>query len=397
MSGPPTIYADYQATTPVDPYVRDRMTPFWNESVGNPHSGDHAVGWKARRAVDDATESVANLIGAEPNEIIFTSGATEANNLALFGLAGHASPEKKRILVSAIEHKSVLQSARELHSKQRFEIELIPVDRSGAIDLTALEATLDDDVLTVSVMAVNNEIGTIQDLPRISKLLTARNIPWHCDAAQAPCAIDLSTIADLAPLISISSHKMYGPPGIGALYIRNEIQELIAPQIHGGGQQRGLRSGTLPVPLCVGMGAAAERFAGSAAASERTELTNLRDQFVRRLEELDVTLQTNGPPTSQRHPGNTNLCFIGHDAHDILASLQPRLAASTGSACTSEFPEPSHVLEAIGLSQEQIAASIRFSFGRFTTADEIDLAAELIRNSLRALSPVPETRESLAS
>lgn len=385
MSDTSTIYADYQATTPVDPRVRDRMAPFWNESFGNPHSSDHAVGWQANRGVDNAAASVAALIGADADEIVFTSGATEANNLALFGLAGRAPSGANRILVSAVEHKCVLAASREIAERKGFTVEKVPVDQKGMLDLSALEAALGDDILIASVMAVNNEVGTIQDVPRISELLSSQNIPFHCDAAQAPCAMDVRELAIHADMISLSAHKMYGPQGIGALYIRRDLQDRVEPLIYGGGQQNGLRSGTLPLPLCVGMGVAAELAISSEARLERQRVAHQRNQFIRLLRGGSTHPVLNGPGIDRRHPGNANLRFDGYEAESILANLQPALAASTGAACTSGTSEPSHVLRAMGLSTEESEASIRFSFGRFTTHHEITAAANLVLQTLQVL------------
>ena len=382
MTDTSTIYADYQATTPLDPRVRECMAPFWRESFGNPHSSDHAVGWQAHRAVEDAAASVAALIGADADEIVFTSGATEANNLALFGLTGHAPSGPHRILVSAIEHNCILAACRVIAARKGFKIEMIPVNHEGMLDLSALEAALEDDVLMASVMAVNNEVGTIQDLPAISELLSSRNIPFHCDAAQAPSAMDMKYLAHHADMISLSAHKMYGPQGIGALYIRRKLQNRIEPLIYGGGQQNGLRSGTLPLPLCVGMGAAAELVANSDAAVERARVALQRDQFVCLLRDGGADIVLNGSQSDRRHPGNANLQFTGYEAEWILTSLQPALAASSGAACTSGTPEPSHVLRAMSLSAEESDASIRFSFGRFTTDEEVNIAARLVLQAL---------------
>ena len=250
------------------------------------------------------------------------------------------------------------------------------------LDLSAFEIALDEDVLMVSVMLVNNEVGTIQDLPLISKLLSSRNIPLHCDAAQAPSAMDVKTLAHHADMISLSAHKMYGPQGIGALYIRRDLQDRIQPLIFGGGQQKGLRSGTLPLPLCVGMATAAEIATNSNALEERRRIARLRDTFIHLLQKSSCPLIINGPLGDCRHPGNANLRFEGFDAHALLGSLQPNLAASTGAACTTGFLEPSHVLRALGLSVDESAASIRFSFGRFTTEHEIDSAAALVRKAV---------------
>ncbi len=390
------IYADYQATTPVDPRVLAAMEPHWHEAFGNPHSTDHVVGWKAEKATRKAASSIATLIGADTDEIIFTSGATEANNLALFGLARRTSRKRRRILVSAIEHKCVLAAARALEDREQFIVEHVPVDSEGRIDLGALEELLDNDVLLVSIVAVNNEVGVIQDIPAIASLLGPHEILLHTDAAQAPCAIDLHDLAYHADLISLSGHKMYGPQGIGALYVRRDLHDRIEPLIHGGGQQGGMRSGTLPLPLCVGMGAAASLCASEQASTERQEVARLRDAFVMHLEEAEAQFAQNGPPNEYRHPGNANARFIGHNAQDILGVLQPHLAASTGAACTSGTPEPSHVLSALGLSTEESEASIRFSFGRFSTEDEIERAAALVLEALESVSAASRPHAALA-
>ena len=381
-----TIYADYQATTPVDPRVVTKMAPYWGELFGNAHSSDHVIGWQADKAVREAAASIAALIGADPDEIIFTSGATESNNLALLGLARRAPAGRQRILVSAIEHKCVLAAARRLSVREGFTVETVPVDSEGFVDLNALEKCLDRSVLVVSVMAVNNEIGTIQDIPRIAALLAPYGIVLHCDAAQAPCAMDVSDLAVHADMVSLSGHKMYGPQGIGALYIRSDLQDRIEPLIYGGGQQAGLRSGTVPMPLCVGMGAAAELLAVRAASEERERVAGQRDSFVRHIQCGHASLTVNGSIGDLRHPGNSNIRFDGFDAQDILGSLQPRLAASTGAACTSGIPEPSHVLGALGLTEMQSKASIRFSFGRFTTDEDIEAAARFVLEALNSLS-----------
>ena len=373
-----TVYADYQATTPVDPRVLERMTPYWRELFGNPHSSDHIVGWRSAEAVQGAASSVAALIGADPDEIIFTSGATEANNLALLGLARRAPPDRRRILVSAIEHKCVLAAGRALEEREGFTVGTIPVDSEGFVDLEALEDMLDDRVLLASVMAVNNEIGTIQDIPRIAALLEPHDVLFHCDAAQAPCAMDVSRLALHADLVSLSGHKMYGPQGIGVLYIRRDLQERVEPIIYGGGQQAGLRSGTVPVPLCVGMAAAADMICTTDSSQERRRVARQRDAFVEKLQEGYSPLAVNGPVGGWRHPGNANVRFDGLAAQDILGALQPGVAASTGAACASGIPEPSHVLRALGLSAAQAESSIRFSFGRFTADDEINEAARAI-------------------
>ncbi len=386
MHSKKSIYADYQATTPVDPRVLERMAPYWGESFGNPHSSDHAVGWQADKAVHEAALSVSALIGADADELIFTSGATEANNLALLGLARRAPNSRRRILVSAIEHKCVLAAARALSEREGFSVGTVPVDCNGYVNLGALEQLLDETVLVLSVMAVNNEIGTIQEIPRIAEMLVAHGILLHCDAAQAPCVMDVSDLALHADLVSLSGHKMYGPQGIGALYIRRDLQERIEPLIYGGGQQEGLRSGTVPMPLCVGMGAAAEFFTGPEAVEERNRVALQRDSFLRLLQRGPVPLAVNGPVGDRRHSGNANVRFDGYNAQDILGALQPWLAASTGAACASGIPEPSHVLRALGLTETQSGASIRFSFGRFTTDDEVARSAHLVLEALDSLA-----------
>ena len=381
-----TIYADYQATTPVDPRVLEKMAPYWNELFGNPHSSDHVVGWRSAEAVRVAATSVGALIGADPDEIVFTSGATEANNLALLGLGRRAPPERRRILVSAIEHKCVLAAARSLEERDGFTVETIPVDGEGFVDLEALAAMVDDTVLVASVMAVNNEIGTIQELPRIATLLRRHDVLFHCDAAQAPCAMDVRDLALHADLISLSGHKAYGPQGIGALYIRRDIQERVEPTIYGGGQQGGLRSGTVPVPLCVGMAAAADIIRTPEAVQERRRVAQQRDSFVGKLQGGPCKMDINGPVSYSRHPGNANVRFDGLAAQDILGALQPSVAASTGAACTSGTLEPSHVLRALGLSAEQADSSIRFSFGRFTTGEEVSDVARIVIETLESLA-----------
>ena len=379
-----TIYADYQATTPVDPRVLETMLPFWGDSFGNPHSNDHIVGWKAAEAVRESAAAVAALIGADPDEIVFTSGATEANNLALFGLARRAPPSRRRILVSAIEHKCVLAAARAIAEREGFIVEVIPVDCEGFVDLDKLESKLDGSVLVVSIMAVNNEVGTIQDLSAISSLLARHGAIFHCDAAQAPCAMDVSRLAEYADLVSLSGHKIYGPQGIGALYVRRGLQTSLEPIIYGGGQQNGLRSGTVPVPLCVGMAAAAD-IVRTDGPSERARVAIQRNRFVDYLSRSSFAVTINGPGWERRHPGNVNLRVESHCAEDILGLLQPRIAASTGAACTSGIAEPSHVLSALGLSGEQSDASIRFSFGRFTTNPEIREAACILLDTVGSL------------
>ena len=380
---PRTIYADYQATTPLDPRVVKKMAPFWGEEFGNPHSNDHVIGWRSADSVRKAATLVASSIGADSDELVFTSGATEANNLALLGLARRALSERRRILVSAIEHKCVLAAARSLAEREGFAVEIIPVDSEGFVDLANLDSMVDETVLIVSIALVNNEIGTVQDIEGISSVLLPHGVLFLCDAAQAPCALDIGNLASHADLISLSSHKVYGPPGVGALYIRRDLQEQIEPIIYGGGQQRGLRSGTVPTPLCVGMAAAVDILCSPEGSEERKRVARQRNSFVRLLQESIPFALMNGPTGDLRHPGNANLRFSGFVARDILGSLQPHLAASTGAACTSGIPEPSHVLSALGLSVAEAESSIRFSFGRFTTDAETEEAAHLVKQVIQ--------------
>ncbi len=387
MTYPKNLYFDHQATTPVDEYVLQKMLPYFIEKAGNPHSFDHSVGWQSSSAVEASTSSIANLIGAESDEIFFTSGATEANNLALLGFARrYKKKNRNRILVSAIEHKCVLAIARILIEQFEFQVDYIPVDEAGRVSSDVLKDMLDDDVLAVSIMAVNNEIGTIQDIEGLSKVSRNAGALFHCDAAQAPMAMDLSRIAKDVDLLSLSAHKMYGPQGIGILYIRRDLQDQIEPIIYGGGQQQGIRSGTVPVPLCVGMGEAAELLHAGRAHEQRAILRSRRDYFVATLQGLPWNTSLNGSAGLDRHPGNANILFHGFSAHDILGTLQPKLAASTGSACTSGIPEPSHVLRAIGLSGEDAEASVRFSLGLDTFNEDIDEAVTLIDKALDGLS-----------
>ena len=386
-----TIYLDHQATTPTHPDVLAAMRPWLTEAFGNPHSSDHVLGWKSSQAVDKAAEQVARLIGADADDITFTSGATESNNMALLGLARRAvGGKRRRVLVSAIEHKSVLAVGRVLEEQQGFAVEHIPVDREGFVDMKALLDALDEEVLAVSIMAVNNEIGTVQDIERIAEMVKAYGAVFHCDAAQASLAMPMSAFAGLADMVSLSAHKMYGPKGIGALYLSRAVQPRIEPLIYGGGQQHGLRSGTTPVPLCVGMGAAAEMLGTEEIVEKRSELALRRDVFVEKLRRLPWSITMNGPSGPARHPGNANIRFAGFSAHDILGALQPHLAASTGSACTSGTPEPSHVLKAIGLSGDEAESSVRFSLGFDTSDEDVEAAVELIEAALEKLSAVEQ-------
>ena len=381
-----TIYLDHQATTPVDRHVLAEMSPYYSDSFGNPHSSDHAFGWESARAVEKAAAQVSWMIGADPDEITFTSGATESNNMALLGLGRRAAGGKRRrILVSVIEHKCVLAVVRVLQEQYGFIVERIPVDRQGFVELAALENMLDDDVLAVSIMAVNNEIGTIQDIEKISGCVRGHGAVFHCDAAQAPLALPMNALATHTDLLSLSGHKMYGPKGVGIIFIARGLEDRIEPLIYGGGQQDGLRSGTVPVALCVGLGAAAELVGSEDAKEKRRKLRGRRDGFVHRLKGLGWPISINGPTGDVRHPGNANVCFSGFSAHDVLGALQPCLAASTGSACTSGAPEPSYVLRAIGLNGVEAESSVRFSLGFDTTDRDVEDAVRMIDFALKKL------------
>jgi cysteine desulfurase len=378
------IYLDHHATTPLDPRVREAMQPYFGEKFGNPHSADHAVGWEASKSIEVAADAVAAMIGADGDEIIFTSGATEANNMALLGVAGHAvGGTRNKVLLGATEHKCVLEVGRVLELRFGLKVKRIPVDSEGRLDLNFLAAELDEDVLLVSVMAVNNEIGTLQDISEIARMTSQVGSLLHCDAAQAPCAIEMSMFADWADLLSLSAHKMYGPMGVGALFIRRELQSRVEPLVHGGGQQNGLRSGTLPTALCVGFGCAAKLASNEHSTVEREILACRRDFLLERLRTLPYPNWINGPKNPKyRHPGNINIGFKGVVAADLLGRVQPNLAAATGSACTSGIPEPSHVLRAIGLSDDEAGASIRLSVGRYSTEEELAEAAHILGAAL---------------
>lgn len=382
-----TIYLDHQATTPLDSRVLEEMLPYLEGRFGNPHSSEHAVGWRASQAVERAASDVAALVGSDPDEIVFTSGATEANNLALLGLAHEKAWQSRgRILLSAIEHKSILEIGRKLSTELGFSVETILVDAYGRIDLDSLRNAISDDVLLISVMATNNEVGTIQDIEGISRIAKEAGALFHCDAAQAPCAMDVSQLAMHADLVSLSSHKMYGPAGIGALFARRELHPMMRPVILGGGQQNGLRSGTLPTALCVGFGAAARLAASEESGRIRRGLADLRDMLAEELGALPCDTWVNGPlAVAEKHPGNLNVGFQGVSSSDLISRLQPSLAASSGSACTSGIPEASHVLRAIGLDDERAASCVRFSIGKDTTADDIREAAKLIEQALSDL------------
>ena len=375
---PDQIYMDYQSTTPTDPRVVAAMGPYWSDIYGNPHSADHAFGWDADTAVEAARAQIAELVGADPDEIIFTSGATEANNLAVLGIARASPPGRRRIVVSAIEHKCVLAAARAV-ADEGFEVLMAPVTSDGIVDMAALARLIDTRVALVSVMAVNNEIGSIQPLPEIAALCADVGAVFHSDAAQAlsVLSVDVATLG--VDLMSLSAHKLYGPKGLGAIYVRRGLRVRPQPILHGGGQEGGLRSGTLPTPLCVGFGEAC-RILLQERKEEAARIGTLRDSFLTKLRAGVSGIAVNGT-LAHRHPGNLNLRFPGIDASALLQNLQPNLAVSTGSACTSGQPESSHVLAAIGLSALQSNESVRLSIGRFTTNKDVDVAVKYITDA----------------
>lgn len=374
------IYLDYQATCPLDERVLSKMLEHLAGPAANPHSSEHSFGWQAARAVLGAQETVASLIGADADEIIFTSGATEANNLALRGRDYSA---RTKLIVSAIDHKCVLETARQLSFERGVEVVPLDVDENGFVELDKLQAHVDERTAVVSVIGVNNEIGTVQPLMRISEMVRAAGAKLHLDLAQAPSAIDLSKVADIADTISLSAHKMYGPMGIGCLYISRSEQRHIRPQMLGGGQQSGLRSGTVPVALAIGMAKAAEIIMSS--PEEREELRRLTCKFWQVLQELPYKITLNGPTLDLRHPGNLNVSFVGFDGRSIIGALQPKVAASSGSACSSGIEEPSYVLRSIGQTDEEATSAVRFGIGRQTNSDDIAVAVSHIGAALKKL------------
>ena len=373
----------------MDPRVLEKMMPYFTTKFGNPHSRSHAYGWEAEAAVDLAREQVAAVIGASEKEIVFTSGATESNNISIKGVARFYKDKKKHIITPVTEHKCVLDSARHLE-QEGFEITYLPVQKNGLIDLAELRAAMRHDTLLVSVMAVNNEIGVIQPLAEIGKICREFGALFHTDAAQAFGKIPLDVEAMNIDLMSISGHKIYGPKGIGALYVRRRPRVRLEPIFSGGGQERGFRSGTLATPLVVGLGEAAV----IAKAEMGKDAQRAREIFNKFMKEVvggmkDVYL--NGDQQS-RWPGNLNLSFAYVEGESMIMAIKD-LAVSSGSACTSASLEPSYVLRSLGVSEEMAHTSIRFGFGRFTTDQEVDYAINLIKNSvgkLREMSPLWE-------
>ena len=378
------LYMDHQATTPAEKSVLSAMSDYWEKSFGNPHSNGHAIGWKANAAISKAASNVATLIGAEKDEVIFTSGATESNNIAAFSLCelSERLSNRKQILVSPIEHKCVLNSVDFWAERNGLNVTVLKVDRDGYIDIDFLNTALKTPTLFCSIGYVNNEIGTIQDIKKISNILRDSEVIFHSDCAQAPKTLDCTNIAELTDLASFSGHKMGGPVGIGALYISGHLQEQIQPLIQGGGQQNGLRSGTLPLPLCVGFGEACRLLSQPESKKLKEGTRVIRDYFFKRMTDLELPIRLNGPQLSERHVGNLNIAFEGVKAMDLLMALQPNLCASSGSACGSGNIEPSHVLKALGLSNEHADSSIRLSLSHLNTKDEIDQAVALISDKL---------------
>ncbi|HEY9654103.1 MAG TPA: aminotransferase class V-fold PLP-dependent enzyme, partial [Crinalium sp.] len=358
------IYLDCHATTPVDPRVLAAMLPYFTEHFGNAASVSHLYGWEAEAGVQQARETVATAIGATPEEIVFTSGATEANNLAIKGIAEAYLSKGRHIVTIATEHSAVLDPCRYLQTLG-FEVTVLPVQQDGLVALTDLEQALRADTILVSVMAANNEIGVLQPLAAIGALCRTRQILFHTDAAQAIGKIPLNVEAMQIDLMSLTAHKVYGPKGIGALYVRRRNPKVrLAPQLHGGGQERGLRSGTLYPPQIVGFAKAVE-LAIAAMPEETKRIGALRDRLLQQLTALDG-LHLNGHPT-QRLAGNLNVSIAGVDGQALLLGLQPRLAVASGSACSSAQITPSHVLQALGLAEALAYASIRFGIGRVNT------------------------------
>jgi len=380
------IYMDYSATTPVDPRVAEKMIPYLTEKFGNPASRSHSFGWEADAAVELAREQVAALVNADPKEIVWTSGATESNNLAIKGAAHFYQGKGKHIITMRIEHKAVLDTVRELE-REGFSATYLDPEPDGLLDLEKFKAALRPDTIIVSVMLVNNEIGVIQDIAAIGEICRAKGILLHVDAAQATgkVAIDLQQLK--VDLMSFSAHKTYGPKGIGALYVQRKPRVRLEAQMHGGGHERGMRSGTLPTHQIVGMGEAF-RIAQAEMAQENERIRMLRDRLLNGLSTMEE-VHINGD-MEQRVPHNLNLSFNFVEGESLIMAIKD-VAVSSGSACTSASLEPSYVLRALGRSDELAHSSIRFTVGRFTTVEEVDYVVELLKNKigkLRELSPL---------
>ncbi|EMA8957362.1 IscS subfamily cysteine desulfurase [Vibrio fluvialis] len=382
------IYLDYSATCPVDPRVAEKMVQCMtmDGNFGNPASRSHRYGWQAEEAVDTAREQIADLLNADPREIVFTSGATESDNLAIKGVAHFYQKQGKHIITCKTEHKAVLDTTRQLE-REGFEVTYLEPETNGLIDLNKLEAAMRDDTILVSIMHVNNEIGVIQDITAIGELCRARKIVFHVDAAQSAGKLPIDVQETKVDLISLSAHKIYGPKGIGALYVRRKPRIRLEAQIHGGGHERGFRSGTLATHQIVGMGEAF-RIAKEEMQKDYDHAVALRDRMLSGIKDMEA-VTINGD-LEQRLPNNLNISFAFVEGESLLMSLKD-IAVSSGSACTSASLEPSYVLRALGLNDELAHSSIRFSFGRFTTEEEVDYAIELIRvavSKLRDMSPL---------
>ena len=382
------IFLDYSATTPVDPRVAEKMIPWLTEHFGNPASRSHAYGWEADAAVEEAREQVAALVGADPREIVWTSGATESNNLAIKGAANFYAGKGKHLVTLKTEHKAVLDTMRELE-RQGFEVTYLDVQENGLLDLDVFKAALRPDTILVSVMFVNNEIGVIQPIAEIGELCRERGIVFHVDAAQATGKVEIDLDKLKVDLMSFSAHKTYGPKGIGALYVRRKPRVRIEAQMHGGGHERGMRSGTLATHQIVGMGEAF-RLAREEFATESQRIRALRDKLLAGLQDMEE-VYINGD-MSQRVPHNLNISFAYVEGESLIMAIKD-VAVSSGSACTSASLEPSYVLRALGRNDELAHSSIRFTLGRFTTEADIDFTIRLLHEKigkLRELSPLWE-------
>lgn len=382
------IYLDYASTTPVDPTVADEMMEFLTPSgqFGNPASRSHVFGWQAEAAVEDARNNVANLIGADPREIVWTSGATEANNLAIKGCAHFNTRKGKHIITSRIEHKAVLDTCRQLE-REGFEVTYLDPDENGLVQPQAVADALRDDTTVVSIMHVNNELGTLNDIGKIGQICRENKVFFHVDAAQSAGKTEIDVEAMNVDMMSFSAHKIYGPKGIGALYVRRKPRVRIEAQMHGGGHERGMRSGTLPTHQIVGMGAAF-KLAAAKLSAESASIKQLRERLWQGVSDMQEVF-LNG--SEQQHvPGIINISFAYVEGESLIMALRD-LAVSSGSACTSASLEPSYVLRALGLNDEMAHSSIRFSIGRYTTEEDIDKAIAKVRHAvekLRELSPL---------
>ena len=383
------IYLDYQATTPVDPRVMDAMMQYFTEKFGNPHSRSHTYGWESEEAVEIARKQVASLIGAEAKEIIFTSGATESNNLGIKGVARFYKDQKNHIITVATEHKCVIDACRHLE-QEGFDITYLPVKSDGLIDLQDLQKAITDKTSIVSVMAINNEIGVIQPLEEIGKICRAYKIFFHSDIAQGFGKIPIDVNKCNLDLASISGHKIYGPKGVGALYVRRKPRVRLEPIFNGGGQERGMRSGTVPTTLVVGLGKAAE-IAMQDMEKDYKHIKKLSDKFISTIMNGAKEIYLNGNK-DHRWPGNINMSFSYIEGESMILAIKD-LAVSSGSACTSSSLEPSYVLKSMGIGDELAHTSIRFGIGRFTTEEEVDYACALVQSKiayLREMSPLWE-------